>query len=334
MVQPLAFNSATRAYEIFDAIQDGVILSGNSALYHLALALGSVFCCAYLVFLSGKIFKGPMYWQPWDVIKPIVVLLLIENFTLVVGAVDGTVGVVCKGIAGYTEDQIHWDIIDGFEDTLDEWRSDNGTVLSDLEMNAEMAADDDSNGGLFGIDIGKWLDKAKDWMFEQVKDFFGITTSFFHGLIAQVIATVAEWIGYIVLLFSRIYLLVLTFIGPFVFAISVIPTFQNGMGQWLARYIQISFWYPILQIINLVYLKFVEQIPQLIRGASNMDELMAANTCSSLIYTLATVAVIFMYFSVPKIAAWLIQSTGTNNAHSNAGKAATAAVATVAKAAI
>ena len=39
-------------------------------------------------------------------------------------------------------------------------------------------------------------------------------------------------------------------------------------------------------------------------------------------------------FSVPKVAAWLIQSTGSNNAHNNAGRAASAAVATVAKAVV
>ena len=330
----LSLNSATRAYEIFDSIQEGVIFSGNSALYQLAVSLGALLCCVYLVAVSGKIFRGSGAWTPWDIFRPFVILLLIQNFSLVVSAVDGTVGVVCKGIAGYTEDQVSWDLVDDFEKTFDEWRSDNETSLEDISAAAETEADDDSDGGLFGFDVGKTLRKVRDWAFEQVKDFFGITTSYFSGLLAQVIATVAEWIGFVVLLFSRIYLLVLAFLGPFVFSIAIIPSFHGGVGQWFARYIQISFWYPILQIINLVYLKFVEQIPELIRSADTMDGLMAANTCSSLIYILATVAVIFMYFSVPKVAAWLIQSTGTNNAHNNAGKAAGTAAAAAAKAII
>ena len=55
---------------------------------------------------------------------------------------------------------------------------------------------------------------------------------------------------------------------------------------------------------------------------------------STLLLLFVSIAVIFMYFSVPKVAAWLIQSTGSNNAHNNAGRAASAAVATVAKAVV
>ena len=69
-------------------------------------------------------------------------------------------------------------------------------------------------------------------------------------------------------------------------------------------------------------------------GAESMDTLMAMNTMSTLLLLFVSIAVIFMYFSVPKVAAWLIQSTGSNNAHNNAGRAASTAAATVAKAVI
>ena len=182
--------------------------------------------------------------------------------------------------------------------------------------------------------VGTILDSVKDWCFDSLKAFFGITASLGYSLLAQLVATLAEWIGYIILIFSKIYLLVLAFIGPFVFSISIIPTFHQGIGQWVARYIQISFWYPILQIINLVYTQFVSHIPDMMAGAESMDTLMAMNTMSTLLLLFVSIAVIFMYFSVPKVAAWLIQSTGSNNAHNNAGRAASAAVATVAKAVV
>lgn len=329
-------NSVTSVYEIFDSIQEKTIIDGSAPLYQLALSLGSLFCCLYLVSISTRILKGSGEWRPWDIIKPIVILLLIENFNLVVGAVDGSIGVVCKGIAGYTSDQMDWDIIDGFSTTYDKWAAMESQPEDDLIADAESAADDESNGGLFGIsfDIKKWLDDAEEWIFNKIKTFIGVTQSSFQWILAQAIATLAEWIGYIILIFAKIYLLVLAFIGPFVFSLSIIPTFQNGVGQWLARYIQISFWYPILQIINLVYVKFVSHIPDMIAEADTMDGLLAQSTFASLIFLLSSIAVIFMYFSVPKVAAWLIQSTGTNNAHSNAGRAASAAVAAAAKAVI
>lgn len=331
MILPLS--SVTTAYDIFDEIQQKTILDGSAPLYHLALSLGCIFCCMHFVTLSTKVFRGSNQWRPWDIVKPLVLLLLIQNFNLVVGAVDGTIGVVCKGIAGYTADQMDWDIIDGFSTTYDKWITAADVKEDDLLADAETSADEDSNGGLFGgmINVRKWLEEAEEWAFEKIKAFVGITQSSFQWILAQCIATLAEWIGFIILIFAKIYLLVLTFIGPFVFSLSIIPTFQNGVGQWAARYIQISFWYPILQVINLVYMKFVVHIPDMIAQADTLDALFAQSQFASLIFLLASIAVIFMYFSVPKVAAWLIQSTGANNAHNNASRAASTTVATVAK---
>lgn len=333
MVTPL--NITTSVYDIMDSIQRKTILSGSSEFFHLACALGSLLCAAYLVYISGKVLSGSGAWRPWDIAKPIVILLVVQNFSLVTGAIDGSVGVVCKGIAGYTEDSFSWDLVDNFTDTIDEWNPyDADRAEQELQDAAEADAD---NTGFLGISlpsISEMLESVKDWCFETFKAFLGIKASFGYSLLAQCVATLAEWIGYIILIFSKIYLLVLAFIGPFVFSISILPSFQQGIGQWVARYIQISFWYPILQVINLVYTQFVSHIPDMIAGAEDMDTLMTMNTCSSLILLFVSIAVIFMYFSVPKVAAWLIQSTGSNNAHSNAGRAASAAVAAVAKVAV
>ena len=324
----IPLNAAATAYDIFDSIQQKTILGGSSELYQLAQGIGCVFCCAYLVYLSGKIFRGSGGWTPWDLAKPIVILILIENFSMVVGFVDGSFGAVCKGIAGYTEDQFSWDLVDNFEEAYAQWTQD--TDEDDLQTEAE--TDADGSGFLSLPSISELWESLKDWVFDTVKSFFGIGASFGYSLLAQIVATVAEWIGFVILIFSKVYLLVLAFIGPFVFAVSIIPSFHSGVGQWFARYLQISFWYPILQVINLVYVEFVSHIPDMIAGAQDMDSLMTQNMFATLIFLFVSVAVIFMYFSVPKVAAWLIQSTGANNAHGNAGRAAGTAAAAVAKA--
>lgn len=332
MILPL--NVTTSVYDIMDDIQRKTILSGSSEYFHLACALGALFCAAYLVYLGGKVFSGSGAWRPWDIAKPIVILLLIQNFSLVTAVIDGTVGVVCKGIAGYTEDSFNWDVIDEFTASMDRWADTNDTSEQELQDTAETDADDTGWFDLSLPSISDMLEAIGDWVFNSIKTFFGVHASFGYSLLAQCVATLAEWIGYVVLIFSKIYLLVLAFIGPFVFSISIIPTFQQGIGQWLARYIQISFWYPILQIINLVYTQFVKHIPDMIAGADSMDSLLTMNTFSSLLLLFVSIAVIFMYFSVPKVSAWLIQSTGSNNAHSNAGRAGSAAAAAVAKSVI
>ena len=332
----VALSITTSVYDVTDEIQRQTILGGSSEFYHLACALGALLCAVYLVQLSAKVLSGSGAWRPWDIVKPVVILLLVQNFNLVTGVVDGTIGVVCKGIAGYTSESYSWDVIDNFRRELDEWTPED-EVLAEQQLQDSAEDDADGETGFLGVNwpkVGTILDSVKDWCFDTLKAFFGITASLGYSLLAQLVATLAEWIGYIILIFSKIYLLVLAFIGPFVFAISIIPTFHQGIGQWVARYIQISFWYPILQIINLVYTQFVSHIPDMMAGAESMDTLMAMNTMSTLLLLFVSIAVIFMYFSVPKVAAWLIQSTGSNNAHNNAGRAASAAVATVAKAVV
>lgn len=329
-------NITTSLYDIMDDLQRKTILGGSSEYYHLACALGALLCAVYLVQISAKILSGSGGgWTPWDLLKPIVILVAIENFSVVTGVIDGTIGVVCRGIAGYTEDSFRWQVIDDFVDSIDTWNA--GTDILSEEQLQEQAESKADESGFLGISlpgITDILEKIRDFLFDSVKTFFGVGASFGYSLIAKCIATIAEWIGYVVFIFSKIYLLVLTFIGPFSFAISIIPTFQRGVGQWVARYIQISFWYPILQVINLVYTQLVSHIPDLIAGAEDLDSLLAMETLSSLLLIFISVAVILMYFSVPKVASWLIQSTGANHVHSNVSRAGTVAMSAVTKGAV
>ena len=57
----------------------------------------------------------------------------------------------------------------------------------------------------------------------------------------------------LVILTSRsFFLIVLTIIGPLSFALAIFSGFQDSHVMWIARYVQISLWYPLANILGTI----------------------------------------------------------------------------------
>jgi hypothetical protein len=105
------------------------------------------------------------------------------------------------------------------------------------------------------------------------------------------------------------YLMMSSMLGPFIMALAILPGFETGLKNWVARYIQIAMWIPIGYFVMYINLQVGNAFCNLAAAGQTglaMDWFMIA---------LQIVALVSVS-SVPKMAAWVIESTGANDAHS------------------
>lgn len=104
------------------------------------------------------------------------------------------------------------------------------------------------------------------------------------------------------------YLIVLSVLGPFAFAISVFDGFQATLTQWLSRYITVYLWLPVADLFSCMLTKLqtlsLERDIELIGSNSIIPD--ASNT----VYIIFMIIGIFGYFCVPSVASWIVQAGG------------------------
>ena len=137
------------------------------------------------------------------------------------------------------------------------------------------------------------------------------------NIISALISVIVKLVQYILLAVSSIYLIILGLIGPFVFALSLMPGFQNNISVWIARYIQISFWCPIAALIDFVNFKLKDAMLTAFWSAPNLSQL--GFPLHLIVMDLVT---LICLLAVPQMASWIISGSGASDV--NRGIATTA----------
>ena len=137
------------------------------------------------------------------------------------------------------------------------------------------------------------------------------------NIVSALLSVLVKLVQYILLAVSSIYLIILGLIGPFVFALSLIPGFENNISVWLARYIQISFWCPMAALIDYVNFKLKDAMVAAFWSASNVAQL-----GFPLHLIVLDVVTLICLTAVPQMASWVI--TGSGSSDVNRGIASTA----------
>lgn len=106
------------------------------------------------------------------------------------------------------------------------------------------------------------------------------------------------------------YLIVLAIIGPLVFGFSVFDGFQHTLTMWIARYISVFLWLPVANIFGSIIGKIQENmlridIKQIVQYG---DTFFSATDTAYLIFL---VIGIVGYFTVPSVANYIVQASGS-----------------------
>lgn len=118
------------------------------------------------------------------------------------------------------------------------------------------------------------------------------------------------------------FLVVLSVLGPIVFAISVWDGFQSTLSQWFTRYISVYLWLPVSDLFSSMLAKI-----QVLMLQSDIAELQGnpdySLDNSNSVYIIFMLIGIIGYFTVPTVAGWIVQAGGAGNYTRNLNRTAT-----------
>lgn len=130
-------------------------------------------------------------------------------------------------------------------------------------------------------------------------------------VVDHIVKFVAEIIYYGMYIYLKVYsyvmLIFLAIFGPIVIALSFTEWYQGGFPTWIGRVITTMMWMPVLNIVqmvvNTIHLACVNID---IKEIGNSDWDMGDDILGVIFYVVG----IMMYFQVPKLAGFLVESAG------------------------
>jgi hypothetical protein len=103
----------------------------------------------------------------------------------------------------------------------------------------------------------------------------------------------------VMVIIANLYLVIMALIGPFTFALSILTTYRGGIKLWVERYIQYTFWQPLLYTFMYIGTKIM-----LLGNQS-------ASWGGFWAWCFMCIAIFTVIKQVPAIASFIIESAGT-----------------------
>lgn len=271
----------------------------------MAGIVGGLVAIATLFYIFYKVWGSYAKNEPIDIyplLRPFAIAFLCANFSTM----------VCKPI-----DMLIEPISSYLGNKSATYISDMAAVKADIN-NAAFKSDDSQDQGDASADEDKFQLK-KLWA-----SFWNMIVSnlfLFVCYLLEIIVQIMQIILSCSLLFSRVFFLsVLCIIGPIAFAISLFPGYQQTLNQWIAKYVSISFWLPVIYICDLfvaiVTGAMLDGLSTFFAGAGEGAGIAAVGTTIarkkilailvSIIFIVISFLTYFLYTTVPTVSSWII----------------------------
>lgn len=310
-------------YGLVTEVKRQVLSTDNNVVMTVASIVAAIFACFAIVSITKEIVleQSGNNWKVW---RPLAILVILPMFNNIVLFVDDITTNIADAIwNGVSNDKDNYDAM--YASMLakvesitssDDWMGSLQNALSssvsvegltgDSNVAGEAYADNASNSN----DEVPWYKAIWNRITGWASEVQGFVIKSTGNLLSFIVSFMMNCVRYILVGASGVYLMVIGILGPLVLAISLIPTFENSIWQWVARYIQVSMWIPLTSIVDFVNCKMrVAMI-----GTFNQ-----CNTETMMTFPihqlLLNIIMLGMLFAVPSMANWIIQSTGASNVY-------------------
>lgn len=291
------------------------------AFLHDAQALCAIFMFLYFGIKSYGMLSGDRPLEIMPLLRPFALALVIIFWTGFVDAINFPLQVVTEKAKGLLEDKI--DLINTIQQERRELLSEVARRL--IEDSAELeqfnTSNDVENMALIGVDFGA--------IFDEIKGYYIILLSKFRYLIMETIEFVTisffQACSYLIFFLQVVFAAILIILGPFSFALSVLPGFRNAYTGWIARYISVSLYTGIGYIImslSMVIIEYSLRKELLLLEYVLSDErafffYITSNDGGSNFYLVALVTGGLAMLTIPVISTWIINTAGVGSAISS-----------------
>ncbi len=267
----------------------------------IAGIVGGLVSIATLLYIGSKVWASYAKNEPVDIyplLRPFAIAFLCANFTTMVCK---PIDMIIEPISSYL----------GYKST---------TYISDMAFNKMKFEEIVKNENETGDTDNANTDTEEKF---KLKKFLSSAWNFIVGRLFLFICMLFETVINIlrillaaILLCSRVFFLsILCMVGPISFAISLLPGYQQTLNQWIAKYVSISFWLPMIYLcdlfVSVLTAAMLDGFGTFLHDGGAVT-LLAGKFPQALgiIALLMTVVIAalsyFMYTTVPTISSWII----------------------------
>ena len=326
--------------DMLQNIKMSIFTGDHSAVYSLACAIACIAAMISLLWWYNKMLNDPYgRLDVRSIVRTGIILFLTCNFySFVLVPFDSLTHMVSKAITA-SVDKDKSGLMGKINDALGESernsRKESLTGQLEEEVSGGLSSTSDDSGAsgetsyiLESLTEDKVEGRQKPVFFKRIWQGIQTAVSIKVGEVVDNVSTIISWImsvavkvvQWILLAISSIYLIVLGFIGPFVFAFSLIPGFRDNISTWIARYIQISFWVPMAAIVD--YVNFH------VKDALIVEFWMAgfgARMAFPVHMILIDAVLLITLLAIPTLSSWVVVSAGASEVNSSIASTASKA---------
>ena len=288
-------------WNTLEGIRHSILTEDLGAVMNVAGLLACI-GAGTAVFKVVKTYMTGTNMDPWDLFKPIILMLLVCNFdTLVLGPVNGLCGIIARETARLVDVNPN--------SYLSEWSS----LMIEMGTKVEMQNYEEYRQELLEISesssvVGAFFSKVGLAVKKLLMYIFNVKTLTLGGIVGGILFLIVKMLLFAQQGLSCMYLLVNSLLGPYVLALGIMPGFESGFKNWLGRQLQLSMWVPIGYLIMGLNLALTERFVLTAGSGSGLGT-------EWLMIVMQIIALVSVA-SVPKMSTWLIHTLGSNDAHS------------------
>ena len=277
-----------------------------------------------LFYVAVRVWQSMARAEPIDVyplLRPFAIGICILFFDVIVlGSLNGILSPVVQGTGAMLHDQ-----------TFDvrKFQEEKDRLLAEMPLKVAVTGEFNPTDEELEKEIADMGWNEEDYAVMQRMSHTCYSFSL-QGIVQTIMRKVMEFFfraaSLVVDTIRTFFLIVLSVLGPFAFAVSVFDGFQNTLIQWLARYISVYLWLPISDLLGVMLARIQTLVLQ-----SEMEMIrdplsVFSPDGSTAIYLVFMLIGLVGYFCVPTVANWVVQAGGmgayNRNMNNTAGKAA------------
>lgn len=286
-----------------DQVRATVITGKLGAIMSISAILAAMMAAISLIKLSSEYIQGQGVTL-WQLLRPLVMLVLVCQFnTLVLNPINSLVNIFTR------------DLSESVNVSTKEYISQWSSNMIEVEKYALKSASDAQAEALEELansdmgPIGKFFVKFWEGIKKFVSNLLSVSSMTVGAIIGGILFLLVKILLFAQQVLCALYLTIMGLLGPVIFAVSIMSGFISGIRNWIARYIQIGMWVPVGYMILYINLQIGNSFLKNISSIGGTDLSTEWFMIALQVVALVSVA------SVPKIAGWIIESTGTNDAH-------------------
>ncbi len=220
-------------------MEQNVLGAKMGAVTGVAISLAAACTAITMIGIGAKYLKG-LQFDWWQFVRPLLIFVLVCNFsTLVLGPIRGIAGVYNTRLAAAVGTST-----ESFKAVFRE--------KAEAMCHREFGQDEDADTFEAAPDDSWAVRNAKRIGNRITKSFYGINEKMNLGaaaVISGILFFFMNMLVSIMVIIANIYLVVMALIGPFTFAVAILTAYPGGIKLWVERYLQYTFWQPLLYTI-------------------------------------------------------------------------------------